>query len=160
MTIADQITAYLETRLALIREGNSITLPSGFEWLFACDAGASVFVNLEYQERPEEMPALVLYVGKGNSSQFGGVIDPEIGMEAFTRPISIEGFISCDKRGSEGWQLLSDIAAAVKSDQTCGGLIDLVDGWETDMAIQDDENVFAVVSVKFNAIYQVPIGTE
>lgn len=156
MTIAAEIDAYLKTQLQNILIGQSVKLFNGKTYPFRTNAGRLVDSQLEYTEHPDDMPALVLYSGKNSSSVEGA----ELGSENHLQEISIEGFISCDKAGTEGDDLKRDITAVVKADPWFGDLIMGMQGFETDVAIQIGDEVFAVVKVSFTVQYSAPFGSE
>lgn len=156
MTVADQIDTYLRTQLQKIRTGQTITLFNGMTYAFRTDAGRLVDKQLEYTEHPDDMPALVFYTGKNTST----VEDAELGMENHLQEVNIEGFIACDKAGTEGDNLKFDITAAIKADPWFSGLLTDMQGFETDAAIQIGDDVFAIVKVSFSVLYTVPFGSE
>ena len=156
MTIAAQIDAYLKTQLQKILIGQSIRLFNGYVYTFRTGAGRLVDTQMEYTEHPDDMPALVLYSGKNSSNVEGA----ELGSENHLQEISIEGFIACDKAGTEGDYLKNDITVVIKSDPWFGGLIMELQDYEADSAIQIGDEVFAVVKVTFTVLYSAPFGSE
>ena len=156
MTVAEQIDAYLKAQLQKIIVGATVPMYRSGDYTFRTGAGRLVDKQLEYTEHPDDMPSIVLYSGK-NVSSFE---DAELGMENHLQEISIEGFISCDKAGTEGDDLKNDITAAVKSDPWFGDLILELQNFESDVAIQIGDTVFAVVKVSFTALYTAPYGSE
>ena len=159
MTIAEQIDNYLRTQLEKIHQGQTITMFGGETYTFRTEAGQLVMKNLEYTEHPDDMPSLVFYTGK-NSSSVTGDFPAELGMESHLQDVNVEGFIECDKAGTEADDLKTDIAAVIKCDPFLGGLVDLIQDYQSDVAISAGETVYAVVSVKFTAVYQAPYGSE
>jgi len=159
MTISDLIDAYVKTQLGKIRLGQQITLFNGKVYTFRTDAGRLVDKHLEYTEHPDDLPSCVFYTGK-NTSSLDGDPAPELGMENHTLEISIEGFIESDKAGTEGDDLKLDISVALKADPYWGGLIELLQGFETDSVVQVGDITFTIVKIGFNAIYTAPFGSE
>ena len=159
MTIADQIDTYLRTQLSKIRVGQTITLFNGTVYTFRTDAGRLVDKQLEYTEHPDDMPAIAFYTGKMSTS-FDGDTPAELGMENHTLEVSVEGFISSDKGGTEGDNLRLDITCALKADPWWGELILAMDSFETDSSVQIGDEVYSVARVSFNAIYTAPFGQE
>ena len=158
MTINEQCDNYLRGQLQRIITGQTITLVTcGLSYAFRTAAGAVVDKNLEYTEHPDDMPALVFFSGRHSSSTDGA----ECGMELHTQEYSIEGFIECNKDGDAGDDLRTDITAAVKADPWWGGLLwQELQNFETDVAIQNGDTIFAVVKVSFSAVYAAPYGSE
>jgi hypothetical protein len=159
MTIADQIDAYLRTQLVKIRVGQTITLLNGTVYAFRTDAGRLVDKQLEYTEHPDDMPSIAFYTGK-NSRSFDGETTAELGMENHALEVSVEGFISSDKGGTEGDNLALDIVCALKADPWWGGLLIGMDGFQTETAVQVGDEVYSLVKAGFNAIYTAPFGSE
>lgn len=159
MSVAEQIDTYIKTQLEKIRIGQSITTFLNHTYIFQTDAGQLVDKQLEYTEHPDDMPSLVFYTGK-NDSALDGDVAPELGMENHIQEISIEGFITDDKAGSEGDKLKNDISVAIKADPWFGGLIEQFQGFSTDSAVQIGDTVFSVVKVGFSVLYTVPVGSE
>ena len=159
MSVSDQIDTYLRAQLGLIRLGQHITLPGGLVYSFRTDAGQLVDKQLEYTEHPDDMPSIVFYTGK-NTSSLDGDPAPELGMENHTLEVSVEGFIESDKAGNEGDDLKLDIACALKANPYWGGLIEAMQGFETDSATQIGDVVYTVVKVGFSALYTAPFGSE
>lgn len=157
MSIADSIDNYIKTQLEKIQAGRTIARFDASVYTFQTDAGQLVDKELEYTEHPDQMPALVFYTGKNQT-----IIDDtvEMGWENHLQEISIEGFVECDKAGTEGDQLAQDITAVLKADPWWGDLILEMQGFETDVAIQVGDTVYAVVQVKFSALYTAPFGSE
>jgi hypothetical protein len=155
MTIAEQIDIYIKAQLQLILTGAVIATRSG-SYTIRTNAGRLVDKQLEYTEHPDDMPALVLYSGKNSSNTDGA----ELGTENHLQEISIEGFIACDKAGTEGDDLKADISAVIKADPWFGGLIMDLQNFEADVAIQIGDEVFSVVKVSFTVQYSAPYGSE
>lgn len=157
MSVADQLKSYLRARLEQIRLGNTVALLDGQVYAFQTDAGQQVDLNLEYTEHPDVIPSLVLYTGKNST-----VVDEtvELGMESHLQEFSVEGFIYCDKAGTEAEALRQDISCAIKSDPFCGGLVEELRGAESETAIQIGEEISAVVKFSAQALYTVPFGSE
>lgn len=159
MTVADQIHQYIKAQLAKIRIGQQIVLSNGAVHTFQTDAGTLVDTNLEYTEHPDIMPSLVYYPGE-NTISTDRDPEPELGMENHHQPFSVEGFISCDKAGTEAGQLKQDIVCALRADPWFGGLIEDLPGFTSDYSVQVGEDVFAIVKVSAQALYTVPFGSE
>lgn len=159
MTRADQIQEYLLAQLAKIRMGQQVILLGGQPYAFRTDAGQLVDTNLEYTEHPDDMPSLVYYPGE-KTTNLDRDPAPELGMENHLLPFSIEGFIECDKAGTEAGWLKQDIGCALKADPWFGGLIEVLDNFSADSAIQVGDQVFAIVKVSAQALYTVPYGSE
>jgi len=159
MSVADQIDSYLKAQLGKVVRGGIIILFGGGTYTFQTDAGQLVDKNLEYTEHPDDMPSLVYFTGR-NSTDFASDPQPELGMENHLQELSVEGFIECDKAGTEGDQLKQDISCALKADPFWGGLIEHLESFESNVAIQNGETVFAVVKVSATALYTVPFGSE
>lgn len=157
MSIADQIDTYLRSRLSLIRKGASIPLFGDREYSCQTDAGQQVDKNLEYTEHPDILPSVVYYTGP-NTTMVDDTV--ELGMENHLQEVSVEGFIECDKAGTEADQLRLDIAAALRGDPWWNGLILELQDIKTDISIQNGEDVFAVVKFSANALYTCPFGSE
>lgn len=157
MSVADQIDSYIRERLAMIREGATVSLFGGRSYTFQTDAGQIVDKHLEYTEHPDDMPALAFFTGKNTT-----IVDDtvELGMENHLQEFSIEGFIACDKAGTEGDQLREDLATLRSADPWWGGLILELQNVETDIAIQVGDEVFAIVKFSAAALYTVPFGSE
>jgi len=157
MTIADQIDTYLKTQLAKIRTGQTITLFNGTVYTFRTDAGQLVDKHQEYTEHPDDMPSIVIYTGKKTT-----IVDDtvELGMESHSLEVSLEGFIESDKAGTEGDNLKLDITSALKADPWWGGLIQELQNYESNSAVQIGDVVFTEVNISFNALYLAPFGSE
>lgn len=157
MTVADQLDTYIKTQLAKIRLGQNITLFNGTVYSFRTDAGRLVDKHLEYTEHPDDMPSIVFYTGKNTT-----ILDDtvELGAENHQLEISVEGFVACDKAGTEGDNLKQDITAAIKADPFWSGLILEIRDFVTDSAVQVGDVVFTVVNAKFSVIYTAPFGSE
>jgi hypothetical protein len=156
MSIAEQLDPYVKEQLQKIRIGQNIPIYGLGSYTFRTDAGQLVDKQMEYTEHPNDMPSIVFYSGKHRSTTEGA----ELGMEIHQQEISIEGFIACDKAGSEGDDLKADITAAIKSDPWFGSRIDQLLNYETDVAIQVGDAVFSVVKVSFTASYSALYGSE
>lgn len=159
MSVSDQIDDYLRAQLGKIRMGQQITMFNGQVYTFRTDAGQLVDKHLEYTEHPDDMPSIVFYTGK-NVSSLDGDPAPELGRENHLLEISIEGFIESDKAGTEGDDLKLDISVALKADLYWGGLIELLQGFETDSDIQVGDIIFTIIKVGFTALYTAPFGSE
>jgi len=159
MTREAEIHQYIKAQLAKIILGQQITLFGGQVYTFQTGAGQLVDTNLEYTEHPDVMPSLVFYPG-ANSTTLEGDPAPEPGMENHLLPFSVEGFIECDKAGTEAWQLRQDISCALKAEPWWGGLIESLNGFEADSSVQVGDQVFAIVKISAQALYTVPFGSE
>ncbi len=157
MTIADQIDAYLQSQLAKIRSGQTITLFNGQVYTFRTDAGRLVDKHLEYTEHPDDMPSIVFYTGKNTT-----ILDDtvELGTENHSQEISVEGFIGSGKAGTEGDNLKLDITCVLKTDPYWSGLIIELRDFVTDSAVQVGDTIFTVVKASFTVIYSAPFGSE
>jgi hypothetical protein len=159
MRVADQLDAYIAACLRKIIAGQTVTLYGGEIYTFQTSAGAQVDKNLEYTENPDVTPSIVFYTGK-NSTHFDGDPEPELGMENHLQELSVEGFIECDKAGTEAECLRQDIVCALRHDPWWGGLIENLESIETDISINIGETVFGIVKFSSSALYTVPFGSE
>jgi len=157
MTIADQIDSYLRAILATIRQGATVTLLNGSTHTFLTDIGCRVEKHQEYAERADERPYIVLFTGK-NSSVTDDTV--ECGSEKHLQDISVEAVLDDDKAGAQGDAAKADLATALKSDPWFGGLIDELQGFETDVDIQVGDEIFSIVRASFTAMYFCPYGSE
>jgi hypothetical protein len=149
MTIKAQIDSYLDTLLAGILQANG----------YRTDAGADVFRELEYTERPDVTPCLIIYRGE-HTSGVEGDIPPGIGEANNFYPIGVEGFIDDTKDGAEGEKLRADIVRALRSDPLFGGLTEPLIDIKSSTSVQQGEEVFSCVQVAFTVFYVTAFGEE
>ncbi len=147
MTIKEQIDSRIETILAGIRIVNG----------FQTDAGANVFKNLEYTERPDVIPCIAWFPGEMSSGADGDT-PPSLGEENHFYPVTVEGYIADDKRGTSGEQLRTDIVRALRADNTLGGLAEQIQEVKSSLAVQEGDEVFSLVQVSFTIFYVTPWG--
>lgn len=150
MTIQDQIDSYIATLLA------TITIANGYQ----TDAGAVVYKNLEYTAYPDVMPSLAWFPGELQSGVEIGPVPPEMGETNHLYTMSWEGFIADDLSGTEGRKLKADLIKALYSDYRFGGLIEVLDGCKSSVAVQAGDDVFSIVQVSFTIFYVTPYGQE
>lgn len=157
MTVASQITSYLQTQLEKIILGNSTTNYRGSSYTFQTNAGAQVSINQEYTEHSDIMPQLVLISSK-NNTQFDGEV--ELGMENHQLDISIEGMIADDRSGAEGDKLIQDVITVVKQDPYFGDLVLELNSFATESTINVADEIVSFIKISFTALYTVPFGSE
>ena len=147
MTVGDGIDARLKQILGSIRVVNG----------YQTEAGANVYLELEYTEHPDVFPSLVVFRGKLTSGLEGDT-PPELGQENHFYPQSIEGFIVDDKSGTQGRRLLADLQKALRSDNSLGGLAEQIQTIEGSTAIQQGDDVYSLVQLSFVVFYVTAWG--
>jgi hypothetical protein len=157
MTHADQLFEYIAARLGLIREGQTINLFDRSFYTFQTSAGQQVDKNLEYTEVPDILPEICFYTGRNITIVDDSV---ELGMEKHIQEFSVEGFIECDRAGTEGNNLRADISTTLRGDPWWDGLIQELQNIETDVVIENGDPVYAMVKFSASAVYIVPYGSE
>jgi len=146
--------ALIDTYIAALLE--TITIANGYQ----TDAGASVYKDLEYTAHPDVMPSIAWFPGALQSGAEVGPVPPEMGEQNHLYPMSWEGFIADDLDGAEGRKLKADLIKALYSDYRFGGLIEVLDGCKSSVAVQNGDEIFSVVQVSFTIFYVTPYGQE
>lgn len=147
MTVKAAIDAYLTDLFSGIRLANG----------YRTDAGADVFLELEYTEKPEVIPCLCLYRGE-LSSGTAGPVPPCCNEDNHLYPWAIEGFIADTKDGAAGQLLEADIIRRLGSDPSLGGLIESQEDIKSVTAVEQGDDVYSTVKVSFTAFYVTPRG--
>ena len=141
MSKYDDIITALQARLGLI------LIASGYR----TDAGAKVWVNLQYQTEPPQVPCCIIFPGDVSDS-LDGDTPPSQGEENHLLPVEIEGFIADDETGSAGHDLRQDILTALKVDRLFGGLTEGFSG-----AIESSATVYQAGQSGFRSHVQVRV---
>jgi len=150
MTIQAQIDSYIATLLA------TITIANGYQTA----AGAAVYKDLEYTAHPDVMPSIAWFPGELQSGVEVGPVPPEMGEQNHLYPMSWEGFITDTLDGAQGRKLKADLIKALYSDHRFGGLIEILDGCKSSVAVQAGDDIFSIVQVSFTIFYVTPYGQE
>jgi hypothetical protein len=150
MTKQDQIDSFIADLLLTVTGANG----------YNTDAGAYVFKNLEYTEHPEVMPCIAWFPGDLLTGVEVGPTPPEMGEINHMYPMSWEGFIADDLDGAQGRMLKADLVKALYSDFHFGGLIEIIDGCKSSVAVQAGDEIFSCVQVSFTIFYVTPYGQE
>ena len=150
MTVQDQIDSYVANRLA------TITVANGYN----TDAGLNVFKELQYTEHPDVMPSIAWFPGELQTGVEVGPTPPEMGEVNHLYPMSWEGFVADDLDGAQGRLLKADLNKALFADPHFGGLIEIVDGCKSSVAVQAGDEVFSIVQASFTIFYVTPYGQE
>ena len=150
MTHQDQIDAFIATLLA------SITIANGYN----TNAGDNVYKQLEYTEHPDIMPSVAWFPGDLQTGLDVGSFPAEMGDVNHLYPISFEGFITDDLDGAAGRMLKADLVKALFSDTYMGGLVEIIDGCKSSVAVQAGDEIFSIVQVGFQVLYTTPYGQE
>lgn len=150
MTVQTQIDTYVANLLATITTVNG----------YSTNAGINVFKELEYTEYPDIMPCIAWFSGDLQSGVEVGPSPPEMGEHNHMYPMSWEGFIADDLAGTQGRLLKADLVRALYSDHHFGGLIEIVDGCKSSVAISSGDETFSIVQVSFTIYYVTPYGQE
>ena len=150
MTVQTQIDNYIAALLA------TITIANGYQTA----AGAAVYKDLEYTAHPDVMPSIDWFPGELQSGVEVGPVPPEMGEQNHLYPMSWEGFIADTLDGAQGRKLKADLIKALYSDYRFGGLIEILDGCKSSVAVQAGDDIFSIVQVSFTILYVTPYGQE
>lgn len=150
MTKQAQIDTYIAVLLA------SITTANGYQ----TNAGAAVYKELEYAAHPDVMPSIAWFLGELQSGVEAGPSPPEMGETNHLYPMFWEGFITDTLDGAEGRKLKADLVKALYSDYHFGGLIEIIDGCKSSVAVQAGDDIYSIVQVSFTIFYVTPFGQE
>jgi len=150
MTVQTQIDNYIAALLA------TITIANGYQTA----AGAAVYKDLEYTAHPDVMPSIAWFPGELQSGVEVGPVPPEMGEQNHLYPMSWEGFIADTLDGAQGRKLKADLIKALYSDYRFGGLIEILDGCKSSVAVQAGDDIFSIVQVSFTILYVTPYGQE
>jgi len=150
MTVQDQINSYIAALLA------NITTANGYQ----TNAGNDVFRELEYTTAPDVMPSIAWFPGELTTGIEVGPVQPELGEINHLYPMSWEGFVADDLAGTQGRKLKADLVKALFTDVSCGGLVELIDGCKSNVAVQAGDEIFSIVRVEFAIFYVTPFGQE
>lgn len=150
MTHQDQIDAYIATLLA------TITVANGYN----TNAGDNVYKQLQYTEHPDVMPCIPWFPGDLQSGTDVGPFPAEMGQVNHLYPHTWEGFIEDDLDGAAGRMLKADLVKALFSDPYMSGLVEIIDGCKSSVAVQAGDEIFSIVQVSFQVLYTTPYGSE
>lgn len=149
MTIRDQILTALTLALAGIRVANG----------YQTEAGARIWVNLEYQTAPPDKPCLILYPGEVTDSVDGDA-PASLGEENHSLALSVEGFIADSESGAQAEALRQDVVKALKLDPWCGGYADGFGGFTSSARVEDagEDGLLGFAKIDFTVNYATPYG--
>jgi hypothetical protein len=150
MSRYDDILTFLETVLGTIEQANG----------YDTNAGFNVFLDLEYETEPEEIPCVITYPGEVTDSLEGNT-PPGAGEENHYLPIKIEGHIVEDDERTQGKALRSDILKVLKSDVYFGGLTEGFEGSTTSVVVTEESlnhGYVSFVQVEFTIFYVTAWG--
>ncbi len=150
MSVQDAIDTYIGNLLATILTANG----------YSTSAGADVHKDLEYTIHPDVMPSIAWFPGELQSGVDIGPVSPEMGDTNHIYPMSWEGFVADTLDGAQGRLLKADLVRALYSDPRFGGLIELIDGSKSSVAVQAGDEIYSLVQVSFTIFYVTPYGQE